>query len=344
MKSVPNVQSFRIFDALRCILWNGPRGLNLACPSPLSTGARDNFPFAAGLWRNAALRPRNRVTLVQWERGELAGLVSAKPRSGPGAWDIDGLYLPSVVGETGDLPDHVQDNSDETECSEAFEVGHLALLEELFVAVGERAGERLFLRMASGSPALAMARRSGFSVVGGETLVVGPGAPRSNSIDERPTDQFGFPGLRPRLPADDIGVFHLYCASVPVRVRQAVGLTFDQWQDARLPQRGGLLPSRHREWVVDQSDRIVGWLRLDGQGRPPWAEVMAHPDCPETLARLVDFASCQARGLRWLLPDHQVSVGDRLQWLGGGRVAEYTMLVKMVAVPSVQYGMAPVEA
>ena len=344
MKPNSTVQPFRITDALRCTLLNAPGEPNLACPRPTLNG--NQFPlYNAKLWRNAVLQPRNRVALARWQVTRLKGLVSARTRSGGRAWEVDGLYLPAagspdIAGNGSQGYDGGKHKLDEANADS------LALLEDLFQAVGERAGERIFLRLPTNSPTLALVRRSGFIVAHNETLLEGPGpmhqseaateaAGRSRSMRDE---------LRPKAPSDDYGVFQLYCASVPVRVRQAMGLTFDQWRDAREPASRGVTPTRHQEWVAEEANRVVGWVKVAGRGKSVVGEVMAHPEHPELLFRLVDFASCRHPRLRWLTPDYQSPVRDWLVGRGGRQLGEYTLMVKMVAVPAMQYGMAPVEA
>jgi hypothetical protein len=338
MKPNSTVQAFRITDALRCTLLNAPGRANLACPRPTLNGSQLPL-YNARLWRNAVLQPRNRLALARWQGTRLSGLVSSRTRSGPRVWEVDGLYLaaldsPAMNGNGrggSDKPDQVKADA-------------LAMLEDLFQAVGERAGERIFLRLPANSTAQALARRSGFMVACNETLVEGPSFVPRNGGDNDTIDNATVSGLRSRLPSDNYGVFQLYCASVPVRVRQAMGLTLDQWQDGREVSARGVTPTRPREWVAEEAGRIVGWVRLSGRGKSVGAEVMAHPDHPDLLFRLVDFASRRYPRLRWLIPEYQAPVGDRLTARGGRTVAEYTMMVKMVAVPAPQYGMAPVEA
>ncbi|MDE2779562.1 MAG: hypothetical protein OXI91_07805 [Chloroflexota bacterium] len=331
------VQSFRITDALRCTLLNAPRGPNLACPNPIfSSGLPGSC--GAGLWRDAVLQPKGRVALAQWQGTRLTGLASARTRSGKRAWELDGLYLPSVTASWANSGPALDGKG----CREPAEGESeaLALLEEVFQAVGERAGERVFLRAPGSSSAVPLARRSGFIAVYGETMVEGPAASRANGAAKQEPHN----GLRARLPSDDYGVFQLYCAATPMRVRQALGLTFEQWQDARQPGNRGVSPVRQQEWIAEESGRILGWVRLTGRGGSTAAEVMAHPDHPDLLFRLSDFASSRASRLRWLVPDYQGPVAERLLSRGARTVGEYNMMVKMVTVPAVQYGMAPVEA
>ena len=339
MKPNSTVQSFRITDALRCTLLNAPGKPNLACPRPALNG--DQLPlYGARLWRNAVMQPRNRLALARWQGTQLNGLVSARTRSGPKAWEVDGLYLPAAAAPPVNGNGHEGDSYK----LDRVNADALALLEDLFQAVGERAGERIFLRLPTESPTLTLARRSGFIVACNETLVEGPGFPHLNGADRDAADNSTESGLRPRLPSDEYGAFQLYCASVPARVRQAMGLTFDQWRDGREALTRGVTPTRQQEWVAEESGRIVGWVRLAGRGKTVGAEALAHPDHPDLLFRMVDFASCRYSGLRWLVPDYQSPVGDRLTGRGGRHLGEYTMMVKMVAVPALRYGMAPVEA
>ncbi len=351
----PSVQSFRISDALRCALLNALRGPNLACPRESLAGTAwpgpGRFP-SVGLWKNAVLQPKDRVALAGWQGIRLAGLVSARARPGGRAWGIDGLYLPAECLPTGNGHGLPEEHNRRHHDFSAAGTGPLALLDELYLAVGHRSAERVFLRLAAGSPALPLARRSGFVPCGNETLLTGPGRHRA-SYGNGPTHppeaaplEYSLPGagFRPRSASDDYGLFQLFCASTPVRVRQALGLTFDQWQDARdLDCRRGAT-WRRQEWVAEHSGRLVGWVQLTARGRTAEAEVMAHPDYPELLFRLVDFALARGPRLRWLVPDYREAVSDRLLRHGFRETAQYIMLVKLVAVPALRYGMAPVEA
>ncbi len=290
------------------------------------------------------LQPRNRVALARWRGTGLTGLVSARAGNSSRAWEIDGLYrsaadLPCAREDAPDA-NGVKHWNDSTEASADF----LALLEEMFQAAGARSAERMFLRLRSGEPLVPLIRRSGFVPCYSETLLEGPGAPESKDWAHLERADNPDAGLRNRMPADDYGLFQLYCASVPLRVRQALGLTFDQWQDACGVGCGGIAVNRPQEWVAEQSDRLVGWVRIVGRGDCAEAELMAHPDRPDQLFRLVDLARSRAPRLRWLVPDYEPALRERLYTRDFVNKAEYTMLVKMIAVPTAQCGMAPVEA
>ena len=343
LDQMQKVQSSRITDALRCTLLNAPKGPNLACPRPSLQGARP-YMQSARLWRNAVLQPSNRLALAHWQGTRLTGLVSARTRAGHRAWEIDGLYLPAENST------ECKGNGPSTDC-ENFPHGlgeagadSLALLEELVQSAGERSAERIFVRLASSCPTNSLVKRSGFVVCFNEVLLEGAGLGNGNGSRSQSKANCFADSVRPRLPADNYGLFQLYCASTPVRIRQMLGLTFDQWMDAREADCSRLTTERRQEWVAEHSDKIAGWIRIKSKGAGSEAEVMSHPDHPELLYELMDFALARAPKLRWLVPDYQSPVSDRLSARGFRQGADYTMLVKMVAVPALRYGMAPVEA
>lgn len=357
------MQSFRISDALRCTLLPPPRGPNLACPRESLAGV---FPGRqnALLWKNAVLQPADRVALAQWEGGRLRGLVSARIRCGRRAWEIDGLYFPGRMAAAAADRDGAANRNGAGATAAVHppvsesDTAALELLEQLIAAIGWRSGERIFLRLAAHCPALPLARRSGFYPCFNETLLAGYGGIVANSsagkgnsaaaaVNGHPAGNNVAPGggdLRPRRPADDYALFQLFCASTPVAVRDALGLTFDQWQDAReplfRPGRGG----RAQEWVSEQQGRIIGWLGLASRRRAAEAMAMANPDYPERLAGLLAAALSRPGGQRWLVPEYRAAIADRLIGQGFREQAQYTMLVKLAAAPARSYGMAAVEA
>ena len=355
------LQSFRISDALRCTLLNVPRGSNLACPRESLSGVGLTRRSAL-LWQNAVLQPKNRVALARWEGIRLGGLVSARTRTGHRAWEIDGFYLPSAdFGRPNNGNSH-SDGIGRFDAALLPDAGSLELLEQLILVVGCRSAERVFLRLPSDSPALTLARRSGFMPCFTETLLEGYGGPGFRttipapaiSANEGPVIQGpviqGQGELRPRLPQDDYALFQLFCAGTPVAVREALGLTFDQWRDAREPHFGKAPGGRQQEWVAEcagqtgRAGRTVGWVGINPRRQAVEAEIMAHPDHPEVLSQLLDFALARPGLQRWLTPNYRENVADRLCRHGFRAVAQYTMLVKLVAVPALRYGMAPMEA
>ncbi len=325
--------TFHLGDALRCALLHTPRGPNLARPRSNPTGAGLPRPGGA-LWKNALLQRPERVALARWDGPRLLGLAAARTRSGVSAWEIDGLYLPcrnrpaAANAPDGGLNPGLRHAA-------AADAG-LELLEELVVAAGLRSAQRIFLRLPADSPALGLARRSGFAPCYRETLWDGHGRPAP--IAAAPNS------LRPRLPEDDYPLFQLFCASVPLAVRQALGPTFQLWQDSRASSPGPWPGREPAEWVVETGGRVVAWLGMTARQGMTEVEIMANPDWPDLPAQVMDFALSGAGPRRWLTPEYQAPVGERLLRLGFRPTADLIVLVKMVAIPALGCRMAAAEA
>ena len=94
------MQTLRPSDVLRCMLRNLPKGTNLACSAKGVIGGKlEANPLLWPLLCTETLAQRqNRVTVLKWadrdsSEGPLAGLASARVRSGYRAWELDRLYL-----------------------------------------------------------------------------------------------------------------------------------------------------------------------------------------------------------------------------------------------------------
>lgn len=321
------MHTFHLSDALRCLLVNAPQGPNLACPRDSLSGTR--FLGNPKLWQQILAQRRHRITLAWWEGRHLGGLASARAGSGCRVWELDYLYLPINLQDSQSNGWH-----------EALETVTLELLEQLIQVAGQRCAERIFLRVPAGSPITKPAQRAGFFPSFEEMLLEGVGnqaSPRSRSgasTVEAPEARW-----RDRLPRDDYSLFQLFSAATPSQVRIALGLTFDQWKEARELRRQGC-----RERVTENNDRITGWLSLLARWRVTEGEVMVHPDYPDLLPALLDLALAHGGIHRWLVPDYQERVGDWLQGRSFREAARYVVLVKTVTARVLNPGMAPVEA
>jgi hypothetical protein len=314
------MQTLRISDALRCILLNAPRGPNLACPREGLSGTA--YPRNTQLWKETFSQSRNRISVVWWDGLTLGGLASARVRSGSRVWEVDRFYLTGLAE---------QGPSDPLGQPDAWTPAWVNLLERLVQAAGERQAERVFLRLPRDHPSIPVARRAGFFPYFNETLLEGAGAPAfPGSQTPDPT------GPDARLPEDSFALFQLYSAASPLPVREALGLTFDQWRDAQDPHG-----RRRREWTVSHNGRITGWLGLHSHHQEAEGEVLVHPDHPETLPALLALALSQPGRHRWLAPDYQPQVVAELERRGFQSAAEYTMLVTTVAARVLQPGIAP---
>ena len=341
MKPMSNAQTFRIADALRCS-WNGlPSGPNLASPREQLAGPAATRPGGI-IWQDAVMKSRNRVSFGYWDGKKMWGMASARSRPGHKSWEIDRLYL---YGSWPSL-----DYQDYGSFNERWDMGwyedfsaedaELELLEQVTTAICERGAQRIFIRLPANAPALAIAKRFGFTEAVSETLLEGYGGNTGGVLPPKE----GPSGMRLASDQDEYGLFQLYCATVPAKAREALGLTFDQWQERRDKNVSLFKPAGHREWVADGPDRLAGWLRISRRWIMADVQLMNHPDHPGVLYPALDYALAQPGILRWLIPDYLEPVAERLGNRGFRRLADYTMLVKMVAVPARDYGMAPVEA
>jgi len=317
------MQAFRITDALRCILFNAPRGPNLACTreSLLGTGYPSNIRF----WRETFSQSRHRLTTVSWEGMHLGGLASAHIRNSGKLWEIDRLYL----GE-GVVPAlYLAPGGDSLAARTVTE-----LLGGLILLATERSAQRILLRLAADSPLMPAAQRAGFFPCFRESLLTG-------ALTVVSSDKLAPPLQEPsaRAPQDDFSLFQLYSATTPAPVRDALALTFDQWQELQEP-----LCRRGQEWVIQVDGRLVGWMSLSPVSQGIIGRATVHPEHPKAVESFLELASAQPGAHHWLVPDYLTHVASALQHRGLQPVAGYDVLAASVAARVLQRGMAPVEA
>jgi hypothetical protein len=253
----------------------------------------------------------NRQTWVNVERRKIDGLISARHEGL--AWEIDRL----VVEPDAD-PRVVQ-----------------RLLSYITAVGGEVGIQKLYLRLQSSSELVDLARSAGFLLFSDETLYI-----RSTSLDG---PRLAWPeGVRPKSGSDTLAIFHLYCASVPLRVRQAEAMTLNEWQ--QLHHRGRPALGR-REFVYERDGQLLGWIQTEVRGRAVQFELLAHPDFPETVDRLVDSVLGQQAGrapLYCLVAEHEARLAQALGERGFLPEASFCALVKQLSVRVKQPRLVPV--
>ena len=351
------MQTLSTGDIVRCILFNQPKGPNLAYTMQGLTSGRAATRYS--VWKETLAQRHQRVTVARWDGVQLAGLVSAHVRSGHRAWEIDQLFLSDdqagdQANDQANARANVQasnraDSQDRHFYSENGRRGNigqerksdpqlvaLEILEYMVQQAGESNAERVFLRLPFDTPIFAAARRAGFFPRYEEVLL-------ESRIDRQPGSQSQSNSTlgshwEELSPEDNYSLFQLYCAATPQPVRTAVGLTFDQWRDSQeyLSQR--------RSWVSKRNGKVVGWLGLSRCGRATAAEAMAHPEFPELWEGLVERALYQGGLVRWLVPDYQEPAAGLPVRRQFHDTARYLMMIKTVAVPVGRPEMATVEA
>lgn len=196
------VQLRTVADASRCLLLNRPRSSNLACPKD-QLGSQ-SLPISVRLLKDSFVSHKRRSTFTFWHGTHLNGLGSARVRRGPGAWEIDKLYLPedsSLYHVWSDCRGGVGEADVAYPDDGKQEV--LELLEGLTRHAGTLGAQKLYLRVPWGSPVIDIAKQDGFFPYLSERLLVGNGFTNTQPPEANLK-------LRPRLPQDEYPLFQLY--------------------------------------------------------------------------------------------------------------------------------------
>lgn len=254
-----------------------------------------------GLSRRS-LSPRQRETWVCVEDGRIRGLASIRQRSGPGSWEVSQLYADS--------------DSDQAV---------VRLLEMAAVGAGSHGGERVFLRVETDSPITRLARLAGYFPSHRETGYRGTAGRRgpSNSLFDADSR------LRRRRSEDDHALFRLYNSATPVKVRQLVGMTFDQWASSY--EHG---PGRQYETVLHVDGEVRGWLSTSARFGTGSLAVRLHPDYDALTSDVVEAGLRRLKGTRTVIAiaeEYSPRLETALERLGFEAHGEYVLLVKSVA-------------
>ena len=333
------IQALRTRDVLRCILLNVPNGPNLACPSQCVTGGKPaSNPI---LWKETLAQRRERVTVASWDGTRLAGLASARIRSGHRAWEIDRLFLAGDAGD-GSTGATLVSNAPVDPAEECLYTNAnpdsspntvaLELLDQIARETGQLKAQRIFLRLPANSRIFTLARQAGYFPYYEETLL-DSGVPVEPQPLAPPPENW-----RELTPEDYYSLFQLYCSATPQPVRTGVGMTFDQWHDAQES-------TGHRQtWVSKTDGRVLARLALSWRGRVMGGEVLVDPGDPGLWAAPVEWALNQGGIQRWLVPDYQEMVSSLLLSRHFRAVSRYSVMIKTVTVPVAKLGMVTVEA
>ena len=229
--------------------------------------------------------------------GRITGLASACQRAGSTSWGV--CQLVAVRGE-------------EQSCGE--------LLEALGGHAGEHGAERLFLLLPDEGRLVDEVRKSGFFPCTSLTVFTLIG--RAALVGATPLQQY-----RPRLSRDDHSLYRIYNATTPSEVREAVGLTLQQWADAQEPRN-----KRTRELVVEEDGEIRAWVRLDLRRRYVRVQSMVDPVWGGTLRGLVALVleESGSRRVLWEVPAYQESLRLALEHVGFQMSGTYRLMVRLL--------------
>jgi hypothetical protein len=229
----------------------------------------------------------------------------ARPRAGGLVWDV--LNLQVLAGAEPSATD---------------------LLEQVVACAGSHGARRVFLEVPVGEPGLNVARRARFERFNSSQLYV---LPPGFKLER--TDLFE---ARPRLRADEQGLFQLYVAAVPAPVRAAEAMTLDEWA-ALFPGRKRWQPSftgSRQQFVWELGTSLVGWLEVTFGQRSQFIELLIHPRYEEAADRLLRYALLQVSPKAPVYAaarEYQATLASALQRAGFRSVAHHELFVKMLA-------------
>jgi len=307
------IRSLRLADVAALLLFLGKSPINEARVRDKLSEKAWELGSVFPLLKGCLVSGDKRRSFVYVRRGLIQGLVCLRSCRGPSAWEVERLLL--ALGHE--------------ECC-------LGLLERLGSAADEVGAGRLFLRIESNSGKVDMAREAGFSQYLTEFLYCLGEEPRVEPWVEPPEPPVV---PRPKLSADEYGLFRLYSATAPLQVRSVEGMTFEEWHQSR--DRVAV-----RELVFEKGGEITAWLRIRPEGMAGQFDIVTDLGSTE-LGRLVDYCLSVLSGrnpIYCLVPEFQQQLRSILEERGFRQAAEYCCLSKQLVVRVREPQLVPLSA
>jgi len=254
---------------------------------PLESTIEQWFSFATG-----------KHTWVSVRGATIRGLISARRRAKPPAWEVDALI--DVEEDEGVA---------------------LSLFSRMIGGISKQRAERVFLRLDAGSHLSEAARRAGFFPYSKETLY---------RLDSVPSSQATEVPFRPRDKSDLVGIFQLYSHSVPANVRAIEGATFREWQAAEESWGGST-----KDLLLEEDGIISAWLRLlPGQtGRFSLIAQSTRFSTDDVAQSALSHLNA-SRAVLCLVPEYNGAWAACLERLGFQPVSAYTCYAQRLVKPA----------
>ena len=251
---------------------------------------------------------RGRRVWIDVHGRQIQGIATARELAGREAWEID-----TLADASGD--------------------GHevtTELLRQATTAAAKARVEHLLLRMRADAPGIDAARRAGFVLALQERLWCGPPPPSAAPSD---TGSLGACEVREAQTEDAMALFQLHNRALPVGTRQAVAMTFEEWQvvqDRRWTGRGA------REDVAIQDGRVQGTLLVSAAQGDHGGQItlLVEPQADEVARALLRAAAPRLRTCEHvlaLLPECASTPVGVLRSLGFEAGEEYLLLAARTA-------------
>ena len=290
------MRQFGPLDVGRCLVAGLNRSPNLAATAAGLCKPQSIYTLFSDIYS------RRSRSLALLTNGRVRAVAAVCPRSGIKSWEVSHLYaIPESVGA---LP---------------------SLLERAGAEAARGGAERVFLRVDADSDVVSEARRAGFFPCFRETLYRGE---NSALGERRGLFDVGSRAVE-RLAVHDHALFRLYNETTPLKARQLIGMTLDQWKDSREPVIG-----RAKESVLELDGNARGWFRTSAKSGRGRLELILHPDSVSLTDDVVDFAARSLSGagsVSVTAPDYGAPLEGALVSRGFRRAGEFAVLVKSIA-------------
>jgi hypothetical protein len=226
-------------------------------------------------------------------------------------WEIDQLLLPEGEESLG-----------------------ATLLENLGLHSAKIGAHKIFLRIERDDHMVDAARQAGFFLRGTEYLYC------LENPSGRDLPNFPALTLRAKTSSDEYHLFQLYTAATPPTLRHAEGMTLQEWQASREKSRG-------EEFLCQKRDSIVGWLRLYMVRSVGIFELLTLPSEENLEEILTEYSLAKlsrASVACCIAQEHQLGLRRVFTRKGFQLSAEYSVMLKQLAVAVPQPSLAPLQA
>ena len=277
------------------------------CPNQAVTsagicGSESFYTFLLGVLRRR-FQPRSRERALAYVEGRsIRAVAGIGPRSGLRSWEVSHLYA---------------DPDSDAALTE--------LLEQVGVASARGGAERVFLRVEADSDLIPAARRAGFFPSHSETLYRGPSPVLKSERGLFDADAHS----TKRGPEHDHALFRLYNQTTPLKTRQLVGMTLEQWKDSTERPFG-----RSVEMALELEGAVIGWFRTSAKSGGGRLEMRLRPDRIALTPDIIDHALASladARSVAVLAPEYVPILGGALEERGFRPAGSFAVLVKSIA-------------
>lgn len=246
------------------------------------------------------------------EDERLIGLVIARDRSSPQVWQVSHLLV----------------------SDEAIQDLTPALFHQITSAAIHQRTEKLFMRLPLDSPIKHFAIEQGF-----EPYLVERIYQQTEFQDKfliNPSDISGI--WRTKTKQDNWSIFQLYSTVAPATVRQAEGLSFAEWLQARERKNGA------SEKVWEKDGLIRGWSRTRSWCNGILFEFLIYPGDEAAVLPLIKAVVKDKQQVYCLTQSYQTQIQGLLESENFNPIAEHSLFLKRLLVRVTQTRLAPIQA